>query len=208
MGFIRAFFMIEIIMMDLLKSLISLLIVMDPLGNIPLFIGLTSGLDKAARMRIFNTAVLTGFSLLIVFATLGEWVLRIFDIELYSIRIAGGALLLFLAFELLLKTETQLKAYKPEQAGAVPLGVPLLVGPGAITTTIIILKTSGIIVAISAVTLAALITWIILRFAAPIHEMLGEVGASVISKIMAMLLAAIAIQFILEGVREYLEKIH
>jgi multiple antibiotic resistance protein len=153
-------------------------------------------------------SVLTGFSLLIVFATLGEWVLRIFDIDLYSFRIAGGALLLFLAFELLLKTETQLRAYGPEHAGAVPLGVPLLVGPGAITTAIIVLKTSGVIVAISTVTLAALMTWIILRFAVPIHEALGEVGANVVSKMMAMLLAAIAVQFILEGVKEYLEMLH
>ena len=200
--------MSEILIMGLLKSLISLLIVMDPLGNIPIFLELTSGLSKAARMRVFNIAVLTGFSLLILFATLGEWVLRIFDIELYSFRIAGGALLLFLAFELLLKTETQLKAYSPEHAGAVPLGVPLLVGPGAITTTIIVLKTFGAVVAISAVTLAAIITWITLRFAAPIHEALGEVGTNVVSKIMAILLAAIAVQFILEGVREYLGKLH
>ncbi len=194
--------------MGLLKSLISLLIVMDPLGNIPMFIGLTRGLDRNTRMKTFNMAVLTGFSLLIAFATLGEWVLGIFGIELHSFRIAGGALLLFLALELLLKTEAQIRSYVPEHAGAVPLGVPLLVGPGAITTTIIILKTFGIIVAISAVILAALITWIVLRFAAPIHEALGEVGAIVVSKIMAMLLAAIAVQFILEGVREYLEKLH
>jgi multiple antibiotic resistance protein len=200
--------MTETLMMGFLKSLISLLIVMDPLGNIPIFLGLTSGLSKAARMRTFNIAVLTGFSLLIVFATLGEWVLRIFDIDLYSFRIAGGALLLFLAFELLLKTETQLRAYGLEHAGAVPLGVPLLVGPGAITTAIIVLKTSGVIVAISTVTIAALMTWIILRFAVPIHEALGEVGANVVSKMMAMLLAAIAVQFILEGVKEYLEMLH
>lgn len=191
-----------------MKSLISLLIVMDPLGNIPIFLGLTGSLDKAARIRALNIAVLTGFSLLLLFATFGEWVLRIFNIELYSFRIAGGALLLLLAFELLLKMGTEVRAYNPEQAGAVPLGVPLLVGPGAITTTIIILKTFGPIIALSAVSLAALITWIILRFAAPIHGVLGEVGVNVVSKVMAMLLAAIAVQFILEGVAEYLGKIH
>jgi len=192
----------------LAKAIISLLIVVDPLGNIPIFLGITNDLDAAQRKRAFNIAVLTGFSLLMAFAALGEWVLRVFGIELYSFRIAGGGLLLFLALELLLKPGYGVKAYKAEQAGAVPLGVPLLVGPGAITTVIIILKSFGMGVALSSVIMVALITWLILRFASPIHEAIGEVGAIVISKVMAMLLAAIAVQYILEGVREYLEKLH
>ncbi|HDD42795.1 MAG TPA: MarC family protein [Nitrososphaeria archaeon] len=200
--------MLDALIINFLKSVVSLLIVVDPLGNIPIFLGITSKLSSSQRRRAFNIAVLTGFTLLIAFAALGDWVLRIFDIELYSFRIAGGGLLLFIALELLVKTSYEARAYNPEQAGAVPLGVPLLVGPGAITTVIIILKTFGIIVAVSSVIVVATATWIILRLASPIHEALGEVGATVISKVMAMLLAAIAVQYILEGVREYLEKIH
>ncbi|MCD6420871.1 MAG: MarC family protein [Thaumarchaeota archaeon] len=197
-------------MLDLLnlsKSVISLLIVVDPLGNIPIFLGITGSLAPDQRKRAFDVAVITGFSLLTGFAVLGEWVLRVFDIELYSFRIAGGVLLLFIALELLMKASYEARSYNPEQAGAVPLGVPLLVGPGAITTVIIILKAFGIAVAIFSVAIAAVVTWLILRFASPIHKALGEVGATVVSKVMAMLLAAIAVQYILEGVREYLMKL-
>ncbi len=199
--------MSEVLLLGFAKSVISLLIVVDPFGNIPIFIGITNRLDRLQRKKMFNIAVMTGFSLLMAFAALGEWVLRIFDIELYSFRIAGGALLLFLAFELLLKPRYEVRAYTPEQTGAVPLGVPLLAGPGAITTVIIILKSFGVVIAVSSVIAVALITWTVLRFASSIHEALGEVGATVISKVMAMLLAAIAVQYVLEGVREYLERI-
>jgi len=199
--------MSEELLLNLSKSIISLLIVVDPLGNIPIFLGITNNLTPSQRMKAFNIAILTGFSLLMSFAALGEWVLRIFDIELYSFRIAGGALLLFIALELLIKPGYEARGYNPEQAGAVPLGVPLLVGPGAITTVIIILKTFGILVAVLSVIIVAIVTWTILRFASPIHNALGEVGATVVSKVMAMLLSAIAVQYILEGIREYLAKL-
>jgi len=106
--------------------------------------------------------------------------------------------------ELLLKASYEINLYSPEKAGAVPLGVPLLVGPGAITTVIIILKSYGVLTALLSVLAVALTTWIILRFSLPIYKMLGEVGSTIVSKIMAMLLAAITVQYILEGVTEYL----
>lgn len=197
---------LDLSIIELVKAIISLLIVVDPLGNIPIFISVTSSLPKNRRIETFNIAVLTGFSLLTVFALLGEWVLNIFRIELYSFRIAGGILLLFIALELLLKASYEINLYSPEKAGAVPLGVPLLVGPGAITTVIIILKSYGMLTALLSVIAVAFTTWIILRFSLPLYKVLGEVGSTIVSKIMAMLLAAIAVQYILEGVAEYLSK--
>jgi len=191
---------------SLVKSVISLFVIVDPLGNIPIFLGMTKDLTPLERMRAFNIAVLTGFSLLMLFASIGNWVLKIFGIELYSFRIAGGALLLFLALEILLKTSYEARIYSPEEAGAVPLGVPLLVGPGAITTVIIILESSGFITALISVILVAIATWLTLKFVDPIHRILGNVGAAVVAKIMAMLLAAIAVQYILEGVAEFASK--
>ena len=196
-------------MTDFLRAVLSLIIVVDPLGNIPIFLGITSDLTPKQRKKAFNVAVLTGFTLLILFASAGNWVLKIFNIELYSFRIAGGALLLFIALDLLIKTKFEARGYShaPEEAGAVPLGVPLLVGPGAITTVIIILESSGFVIALMSVVVVAILTWLILRFVDPIHGALGEVGSMVVSKIMAMLLAAIAVQYILEGIREYLTKL-
>jgi len=201
--------MIEFFMADFLRAVLSLIIVVDPLGNIPIFIGITSDLTPKQRKKAFNVAVLTGFTLLLLFASAGNWVLKVFNIELYSFRIAGGALLLFIALDLLIKTKFEARGYShaPEEAGAVPLGVPLLVGPGAITTVIIILESSGFVIALASVVIVAALTWLILRFVDPIHGALGEVGSMVVSKIMAMLLAAIAVQYILEGIREYLTKL-
>jgi len=201
--------MIEFFMTDFLRAVLSLIIVVDPLGNIPIFLGITSDLTPKQRKKAFNIAVLTGFTLLILFASVGNWVLKIFNIELYSFRIAGGALLLFIALDLLIKTKFEARGYShtPEEAGAVPLGVPLLVGPGAITTVIIILESSGFVIALMSVVVVAILTWLILRFVDPIHGALGEVGSMVVSKIMAMLLAAIAVQYILEGIKEYLTKL-
>jgi len=198
--------MIELDPVNLLKAVISLLIVVDPLGNIPIFLGITKDLTSGERLRAFNVAVLTGFSLLMVFAGVGNWVLKIFGIEMYSFRIAGGALLLFIALEILMKTSYEAKIYSPEEAGAVPLGVPLLVGPGAITTVIITLESFGFATALVSVILVAVSTWLILRFVNPIHRALGKVGSTVVAKTMAMLLAAIAVQYILEGISEFMGK--
>jgi len=193
-------------LLNLLKATISLFIVVDPFGNIPIFIGLTSNMDSGRRAKAFRMAVITGFILLMIFAIAGRWVLQIFNITLYSFRIAGGILLLFLALELLMKEKVYAKI-SPEESGAVPLGVPLLVGPGAITATIINLESVGFSATMIAVAIVCIITWIVLKFIEPIHKLLGKVGSMVVSKVMAMLLAAIAIQFILEGISEYLSEI-
>ncbi len=192
-------------LINFLRAVISLLIVVDPLGNIPIFLAITEDLPPKQKIKAFNTAVLTGFSLLMIFAGVGNRVLKIFSIELYSFRIAGGALLLFIALEILMKTRYEASVYSAEETGAVPLGVPLLVGPGAITTVIIILESFGFTIALASVILAAITTWLILRFVNPIHKALGHVGSTVVSKIMAMLLAAIAVQYILEGISEYMK---
>ena len=193
-------------LLDLLKATISLFIVVDPFGNIPIFVGLTSDMDSERRSRAFRMAIITSFILLMIFAIAGRWVLKIFNITLYSFRIAGGILLLFLALELLMKEKVYAKI-SPEESGAVPLGVPLLVGPGAITATIINLESVGFSATAISVAIVCIITWIVLKFIKPIHRLLGRIGSTVVSKVMAMLLAAIAVQFILEGVSEYLLEI-
>ena len=193
-------------LLNILKATISLFIVVDPFGNIPIFIGLTSNMDSGRRAKAFRMAVITGFILLMIFAIAGRWVLQIFNITLYSFRIAGGILLLFLALELLMKEKVYAKI-SPEESGAVPLGVPLLVGPGAITATIINLESVGFSATAISVAIVCIITWIVLKFIEPIHRLLGKVGSMVVSKVMAMLLAAIAVQFILEGVSQYISEI-
>ncbi|MBS7634840.1 MarC family protein [Candidatus Bathyarchaeota archaeon] len=184
---------------DLTKSFISLFIIVDPFGNIPIFIGLTEGISGDSRRRIFHTATITGFILLLAFALAGGEILSFFGITLQSFMIAGGILLLIIAVRILVIGGWEERSRSPESIGVVPIAVPLLVGPGAITTTIINLETYGILTTIISVVLMFIIVWLTLRFIEPIYRVLGRSGSIVIARLMALLIAAIAVQFIIEG---------
>lgn len=194
------------LILDLAKAAITLFIIVDPLGNIPIFIGLTKGMAREARMKAFRTAVVTGFILLILFALMGQQILAFFGISLYSFMIAGGILLLIISIQILVRGGWE-ESSTPESVGVVPIGFPLLVGPGAITTTILSLQTSGAIVAVASVLIVFITVQIILMLIDPIYKFLGSSGTLVISKLMALLTAAIAIQYILSGVLWYLGSI-
>jgi multiple antibiotic resistance protein len=118
--------------------------------------------------------------------------------------IAGGLLLLVLAINILLFGGWKEKLVSPKSVGAVPIACPLLVGPGAITTTILILQTSGIAVTLIAVVIIFAVIWGILRLIEPIYKVLGETGAAVIARIMAIFIAAIAVGFVIDGVTYYI----
>lgn len=188
----------------LAKALIALFIIVDPIGNIPIFIGLTGSMNQEQRRKIFRTATLTGFVLLLVFALVGQQVLALFGISLYSFMIAGGILLLIVAVRLLAEGSWKRSEGAAEAVGAVPIAVPLLVGPGAITTTIFTLQQYGIFITVVAVIIVFALVWLVLRLADPIYRFLGNSGSAVIARIMALLIAAIAVQYILEGVTHYL----
>ena len=131
---------------QLIKGIIALFIVVDPLGNIPIFIGLTDKTSRQQRKRIFNTATIVGFILLLSFTVAGQQILLLFGISIYSFMIAGGILLLIIAMRILITGSWQESPTSLETVGAVHIGCPLLVGPGAITTTILSLQMSGIII--------------------------------------------------------------
>ncbi|MEM0313160.1 MAG: MarC family protein [Candidatus Bathyarchaeia archaeon] len=194
------------LILDLAKAAITLFIIVDPLGNIPIFIGLTKGMPREARRKAFRTAVVTGFILLILFALMGQQILAFFGISLYSFMIAGGILLLIISIQILVRGGWE-ESSTPESVGVVPIGFPLLVGPGAITTTILSLQTSGAVVAVASVLIVFITVQVILMLIDPIYKFLGDSGTLVISKLMALLTAAIAIQYILSGVLWYLGSI-
>lgn len=194
-------------LLDLAKAIITLFIIVDPFGNIPIFITLTRGLAKDERQKAFRTAISTGFVLLISFALVGQQILMLFGISIYSFMIAGGILLLMISIRILLRGEWEEKPTSPESIGVVPIGFPLLVGPGAITTTILNLQASGVIITIIAVLIVFAVVQIILRLIDSIYRFLGSSGSLVISRLMALLIAAIAIQYILDGVFWYFGKL-
>jgi multiple antibiotic resistance protein len=192
-------------LLDLVKSIIALFIVVDPLGNVPIFISLTKNMDETQRKNTFRSAIITGLIVLFLFAFAGQQILLLFGISLNSFMVAGGLLLLIIAVRLLVAGGWEELSTSPESIGAVPIGFPLLVGPGAITATILILQSSGIFVTVISVLITFIIVWLILRFINPIYRILGRNGSLVVTRLMAMFIAAIAVQYIVEGVKYLLE---
>ena len=190
--------MLDINTNDLLRSAVSLFIVMDPIGLVPLIVSLTSNLSKEQIKKVVRSTIYTAASLLLAFALAGHQILQLFGVSIESFSIAGGLLLLLLSFELLLKG-WELKGNAIE-VSAVPLAFPLLVGPGAITTTIITLERYGIAVALLSVSIAIILTLIVFNFMHMLNRLLGQLGSLIVSRVMAILIAAIAIEFIISGI--------
>lgn len=187
----------EFFLFPFLKSLIALFIITDSPGNLPFFMGLTEGLGKKEKRAIFATSILTGFITLIAFMLAGKAVFDLFGITLDDFRIAGGILLFWIAIEIMMKGRVNFE--HKEDVGVVPLGCPLLVGPGAITASLVMLQTYGYAITLSAIGACFFLIWLVLHFADDIYRFLGKNGSLILAKISAILIAAIAIQFIREG---------
>jgi multiple antibiotic resistance protein len=194
-------------LVNLAKAIIVLFIIVDPFGNVPIFMGLTEKMNTTQRRKVFNTATLVGIILLLVFAFTGQQIFLIFGISIYSFEVAGGLLLLIISMRILISGSLHEDVESPESLGAVPIAMPLLVGPGAITTTILSLQEYGTIITIIAVLVVLLIAWIIFRYVESVYKFLGKTGAIVIARVMALLIAAIAVQYILIGVSHFLTSI-
>jgi len=192
---------------NVIKATLVLFIIVDPFGNVPIFMGLTEKLTDSERRKIFNTAILVGIALLLVFAFTGQEIFLIFGISINSFQVAGGLLLLITSLKILVSGSLYESTDTVEGLGAVPIAMPLLVGPGAITTTILNFQAYGILVSIVSVLIVMLLTWLILRYVNPLYRLLGKTGSVVIARVMSLLLAAIAVQFILIGIAHYLATI-
>ncbi|HTY74740.1 MAG TPA: MarC family protein [Candidatus Nanoarchaeia archaeon] len=190
--------------LNLARAVIVLFIIVDPFGNIPIFIGLTENIPENQKRKVFNTACLVGFILLLVFAFTGQLIFNIFGISIYSFEIAGGILLMIVSIRLLISNrEENNENESPEQLGAVPIAMPLLVGPGAITTTILNIQLYNYVVTALSVLIVMSLTWIILRSIGRVYKVLGKTGSLVITRVMALLIAAIAVQYILVGITHF-----
>ena len=192
---------IDDFLINLARAIIALFLVVDPLGSIPIFMNLTEKMPKNKARKAYNVAVLVGFVLLLFFAFTGQEIFALFGISISSFEIAGGILLLIIAIRILVNgNSTNESVESPESIGAVPIAIPLMVGPGAITTTILNLQTFGNLVAVLAVIIVLSIAWVILRFIDRVYGFLGKTGAMIIARVMALLIAAIAVQYMVNGV--------
>jgi len=190
------------------KAALVLFIIVDPFGNIPIFMGLTQIMTDQQRRKIFNTAIIVSIILLLAFAFAGQEIFNLFGVSIFSFQIAGGILLLIIAIKILIAGSLHGEEEQaPESLGAVPIAVPLLAGPGAITTTILTLQTYDVYVTVLSVLIVLASTWVILRFINRVYAFLGNTGAIVIARIMSLLIAAIAIQYIITGTTQYISLI-
>ncbi len=181
------------------KTLIALFIITDSIGNLPFFIGLTEDLSVSERRKTFAAAILTGVVLLAVFVFAGALIFDLFSLTIDDVKIAGGILLLMVGIEIMLKGKVLVE--HKEDIGVVPLGCPLLVGPGAITTTLVLLKAYDFWAVLAGVVACFILIWLVLHFAENIYNFLGRNGSLIITKIAAILVSAIAVQFIRQGIQ-------
>lgn len=188
---------------DLLKSVISLFVVVNPIGKVPLLITLTEKMEKQNKKLVSKNAIITTAVLLTVFAVAGIQLLSIFGISIFSFMIAGGVLLFIISIEFLTHGEWRHSGSSLSgDSGIVPLAFPLLAGPGAITTVIISLQAYGWIVSIISIVFVVLVTYLVLQLQNPISRILGRRGSIITTRVFAIFLAAIAVQYIVEGLRQ------
>jgi multiple antibiotic resistance protein len=186
---------------DLLRATISLFAVINPIGTIPLFASMTQKMPKVERSRVLKTTVITASALLMIFAVAGTQILSIFGITISSFMIAGGILLFVVSIELLTHGGWRFGGTVSDESGVVPLAFPLLAGPGAITTVILSFQTSGLIVTILSIAIVMGITFVVFFLTGKIYSILGRRGSLIITRIFAVLIAAIAVQYVVDGLK-------
>ena len=187
----------------LLKATLALFIIVDPIGLIPLFLELTKDMSEDVRKKTLKVAMSTATTLLFLFALLGREILLFFNISIYSFMIAGGFLLFIISMEILIRGEPSPKGITAEDIGVIPIAFPLLVGPGAITTTIVTLQINGFIYTILSIIVVMAASWVILHFASKIYKVLGRTGSAITTRVLAIFVAAIGVQMILDGIKYF-----
>lgn len=189
-------------MMNFWLSFVPLFVAVDALGVLPIFIGLTEGMDRPRVHRILWQSVITAMIVAISFLVLGKAVFNLLGITIADFMIAGGALLFVLALRehLLFDRQPHPATECPECIGAVPIGVPLIVGPAVLTTSILLAGEYGILPTIAAVVLNVIIAGIVFRMSEPINGFLGNAGTRAVSKLAGLILAAIGVMMVRKGI--------
>jgi multiple antibiotic resistance protein len=199
-------------------AFVSIFVTLDAIGNVPLFLSITPHSSESERAQTVTRAVLVVFGVLVVFAVFGNFIFRFFGVTIEAFRIVAGVLLLKIAFDMMEAKPARVRHTPEEDAegmlrqdvAIIPIAIPLLSGPGTISTVIALTgqaaKTPAPLPAFSVILLAivlnVLIAFAALRSAAVISRLLKEGGMRVFTRVMGLILAAISVQFILTGIKE------
>ena len=191
---------------------VTLLVITDPPGVVPPFLGLTKGLPARVRNRLAWEAAVVAFGVIVAFAIFGQSILAYLGVELPALQGAGGLLLLLVALQLLTGAMTEPTEAERLKANVafVPLGTPLLAGPGAIVATMLFVRRANGAADIAAFAVAvvavAVVLWLTMRFSGMIHRILRASGVELITRIAGLLLSAIAVQLVAEAIRAFVKQ--
>ena len=200
----------------ILTVIVAIFAIVNPVGNISFFVSLTEGYSRRERCAVIRKTTLVAGGMLATFALIGNYIFEMFSITIPAFRIAGGILLLTIAFSMLQGSHPKSKvtdrdkeeALQREAVGIVPLGIPMFAGPGSITTVMIYISEATtetvtnwtIIFAVYiGILVTMIISYILLYYGEKLFEKMGRMGALAFSRIMGLILAAMAVQFILNG---------
>lgn len=190
-----------------LTALVAVFVIIDPFAATPAFLAMTAGYDRLRRKQMARRAAITCVVILSVFATVGKYLFRLFGISLPAFKLAGGLLLLLVALDMLQARrsrtretpEEQSDACATEDVGIIPMGIPMLAGPGSISTVMVLVGQApswrDAIPVLVGVVITSAICYFVLASADRVEALLGETGIRVVTRLMGLVLTAIAFQF-------------
>jgi multiple antibiotic resistance protein len=199
---------------SLFNAFVTILVTIDPPGLAPLFLALTRGMNRDERYQVSIRASIIGFAVMALFAIAGAAILSVFGITLPAFRIAGGFLLFFIAFEMVFEKRQDRKEKISDVAitkdhihniAAFPLAIPLIAGPGAISATVLLSGSmpgfAGQASLVGIIALCLGLTFAVFLLAERIDGMLGQTGRSILTRLLGVILAALAVQFVADGIK-------
>jgi multiple antibiotic resistance protein len=185
---------------DFVLTFVPLFIVIDPLGNLPFIISFSEGKPKHERNKMIHIAILTATIVGLVFLFLGQFILKIMGISVGSFAIAGGIILLVLAIKYM-TTGRFVDIIEEDVSAVVPIGTPLIVGPATITTLLLLVSHFPLYMVLISFIVNLLVSWVIFLLHNPIMRITGRGGLKALSRVFSLLLAAIAVSMIINGLK-------
>ncbi len=197
---------LNIMLESFAKSFIPLFVAMDTVGLVPLFLGLTQGMGDKELRKLIYSAALTALIISVLFLFTGTALFEFMGITAHDFRIGGGILLLILSIQDLATSSSQEERRKPKATvGVVPIGIPLMMGPAALTTILILVDSQGIPMTLGALLVNLLIVLVVLLNSKFIIRIMGEAGSQAFAKVAALFMAGIAVMMIRSGVEGVLK---
>ena len=199
---------------SLFNAFVTILVTIDPPGLAPLFLAVTRGMNRDERRQVSIRASIIGFAVLALFAVAGAMILGVFGITLPAFRVAGGLLLFFIAFEMIFERRQDRKEKISDVAitkdmihniAAFPLAIPLIAGPGAISATVLLSGSlqgwQGQVALVLIIFICLVLTYLVFVLSERIDRFLGQTGRSILTRLLGVILAALAVQFVADGIK-------